>query len=185
LFWILSNDDCRCPCHGGSRSRSAFQRDCVRFRLHSGGHCGCSIAVFLGNEFQAPIDVCHLIPEAGEDNPGSVGIWRRSIAKHFGRCFPMQAQIGRAIPFTWTAAWKRAKLSTVLKSKRRIDRSRSTHRVSLGRHVHTSLPYQLLAKVTVRSFHSAANPGRLMTAPSPSMPRSCSLRSLVSRRGSI
>jgi nucleotide-binding universal stress UspA family protein len=106
-------------------------------------------AVFLGNEFQAPIDVCHLIPEAGEDNPGV----RRDLAEKY--CEALRQVLPDAGP-NWDEP--SFHVDRGMEAGQIIDRAQNqsaglivlgVHTEShFGRHVHTSLPYQLLAKVT-------------------------------------
>jgi len=106
-------------------------------------------AVFLGDEFQARVDVCHLIPETADDEP------RLSKDKAERYCESLQLVLpgsGR----NWGEP--SFHLERGMEASQIIDRAQSqnaglivlgVHTEShLGRHIHTSLAYQLLATAT-------------------------------------
>jgi nucleotide-binding universal stress UspA family protein len=106
-------------------------------------------AVFLGNEFQAPIDACHLIPEAVENIPG----FRQDLAEQYCEA------IRQVLPDAGQN-WSEPSfhLDCGMEAGEIIDRAQNqnaglivlgVHTEShLGRHVYTSLAYQLLSKAT-------------------------------------
>jgi nucleotide-binding universal stress UspA family protein len=106
-------------------------------------------AVFLGHEFLAPIDVCHLIPEAVEENPGL----RRDLAEKY--CEALRQVLPDA-----GQSWGEPSfhLDRGMEAGEIIGRAQNqsaglivlgVHTEShLGRHIHTSLAYQLLATAT-------------------------------------
>jgi nucleotide-binding universal stress UspA family protein len=106
-------------------------------------------AVFLGKEFKAPIDVCHLIPEAVEDNPGL----RRDLTEKY--CEGLR----QVLPDSGRN-WGEPSfhLERGMEADQIINRAQNqsaglivlgVHTEShLGRHIHTGLAYQLLAKAT-------------------------------------
>jgi nucleotide-binding universal stress UspA family protein len=110
-------------------------------------------AAFLGREFSAPIDVCQLLPAEIENNPRL----RQDLAKEFcetiRQTFP-ESDSGWALPSFH--------LDRGMEFDEIIDRARNqsaglivlgVHTESqLGRHVHTSFAYQLLAKATCPVF---------------------------------
>jgi nucleotide-binding universal stress UspA family protein len=106
-------------------------------------------AVFLGNEFHAPIDVCHLIPEAVEDNP------RLHLDLSEKYCEALRQVLLDSGP-NWGETLFH--LDRGMEAGEIIDRAQTqsaglivlgVHTEShLGRHIHTSLAYQLLAKAT-------------------------------------
>jgi nucleotide-binding universal stress UspA family protein len=106
-------------------------------------------AVFLGNEFRAPIDVCHLIPEAVEENPGL----RQDLAEKY--CEALLQVLPDSGPNWGEPSFH---LDRGMEADQIIDRAQNqsaglivlgVHTEShLGRHIHTSLAYQLLATAT-------------------------------------
>lgn len=106
-------------------------------------------AVFLGSEFHAPIDVCHSIPEADEENPGL----RQELAEKY--CEALRQALPNPIPNWGETSFH---LDRGMEVGEIIDRAQTqsaglivlgAHTEShLGRHIHTSLAYQLLAKAT-------------------------------------
>ena len=106
-------------------------------------------AVFLGNEFHAPIDVCHLIPEAVEDNP------RLHLDLSEKYCEALRQVLPDSGPNWGETSFH---LDRGMEAGEIIDRAQTqsaglivlgVHTEShLGRHIHTSLAYQLLAKAT-------------------------------------
>jgi nucleotide-binding universal stress UspA family protein len=106
-------------------------------------------AVFLGNEFHAPIDVCHLIPEAVEDNPGP----RQEMVEKY--CKSLRHVLPDSGPSWGEPSFH---LERGMEADQIIGRAQNqsaglivlgVHTEShLGRHIHTSLAYQLLAKAT-------------------------------------
>jgi nucleotide-binding universal stress UspA family protein len=106
-------------------------------------------AVFLGNEFQAPIDVCHLMPDVVEDNLGP----RRDLAEKY--CEALRQVLPDAGQNWGEPSFH---LDRGMEAGEIIGRAQNqsaglivlgVHTEShLGRHVHTSLAYQLLAKAT-------------------------------------
>jgi nucleotide-binding universal stress UspA family protein len=106
-------------------------------------------AVFFGNEFHAPIDVCHLIPAAAEDNPRL----HLDLAEKY--CEALRQVIPDTGPHWGEPSFH---LERGMEADQIIDRAQNqsaglivlgVHTEShLGRHIHTSLAYQLLAKAT-------------------------------------
>jgi nucleotide-binding universal stress UspA family protein len=106
-------------------------------------------AVFLGNEFQAPIDVCHLLPDVVEENPGL----RQDLAEKY--CEALR-QVLPDSGHNWGEP--SFHLDRGMEADQIVDRAQNQraglivlgiHTEShLGRHIHTSLAYQLLAKAT-------------------------------------
>jgi nucleotide-binding universal stress UspA family protein len=104
-------------------------------------------AVFLGNEFRAPIDVCHLIPEEVEANPRL----RQDLAERY--CEALRLVLPDS-SLNWGEP--SFQLDRGMEADEIIDRAQNqsaglivlgVHTEShLGRHIHTSLAYQLLAK---------------------------------------
>jgi nucleotide-binding universal stress UspA family protein len=106
-------------------------------------------AVFLGSEFQAPIDVCHLMPDVVEDNPGRHQDLAEKYYEALRQALPDAGQDWGEPSFH---------LDRGMEADQIIDRAQNQsaglivlgiHTEShLGRHVHTSLAYQLLATAT-------------------------------------
>jgi len=106
-------------------------------------------AVFLGNEFQAPVDVCQLVPEVAENNPQL----RQDLAE--GYCEAIR-QVFPGSEADWTKP--SFQLDRGMEFDELIDRAQSQHaglivlgvhtESQLGRHFHTSFAYQLLAKAS-------------------------------------
>jgi nucleotide-binding universal stress UspA family protein len=106
-------------------------------------------AVFLGNEFLAPIDVCQLIPEAVEENPGLRQDLAEKYCEALRQVLPDSGQNWGEPSFH---------LDRGMEANQIIDRVQSQSaglivlgvntESHLGRHIHTSLAYQLLATAT-------------------------------------
>jgi nucleotide-binding universal stress UspA family protein len=106
-------------------------------------------AVFLGKEFLAPVGVCQLIPEAVEENPGLRQDLAEKYCEALRKVLPDSGQNWGEPSFH---------LDRGMEANQIIDRAQSqsaglivlgVHTEShLGRHIHTSLAYQLLAKAT-------------------------------------
>jgi nucleotide-binding universal stress UspA family protein len=106
-------------------------------------------AVFLGDEFHAPVDICHLIPERVQDDPG----FRQDLAEKYCDA------IRRMLPDS-TSNWGEPSFHSDrgMEAGEIIEQARNqsaglivlgVHTEShLGRHIHTSLTYQLLATAT-------------------------------------
>jgi nucleotide-binding universal stress UspA family protein len=106
-------------------------------------------AVFLGNEFHAPVDVCQLMPVAAENSP----LLRQDLAEEYCEA------IRQVFPDSETDWTKPSfQLDRGMEFGEIIDRAQSqsaglivlgVHTESqLGRHFHTSFAYQLLAKAS-------------------------------------
>jgi nucleotide-binding universal stress UspA family protein len=106
-------------------------------------------AVFLGNEFQAPVDVCHLIPETADDGQRVSKDQAERYCESLRHVFPSSDPNWGEPSFH---------LERGIEASQIIDRAQSqsaglivlgVHTEShLGRHIHTSLAYQLLATAT-------------------------------------
>jgi nucleotide-binding universal stress UspA family protein len=106
-------------------------------------------AVFLGNEFHAPIDVCHLIPEVAEGNSGLSRDLAEKYCEALRQVLPDAGQKWGEPSFH---------LDRGMEAVQIIDRAQNqsaglivlgVHAESLlERHIHTSLAYQLLATAT-------------------------------------
>ena len=106
-------------------------------------------AVFLGKEFHAPVDVCQLLPALAEDNPRL----RQDLAEEYCETirheFP-ESDTNLAIPSFHLD--RGMELDEIIKRAQSQSAGLivlGTHAESrLGRHLHTSFAYQLLAKAT-------------------------------------
>jgi len=106
-------------------------------------------AAFLGNEFHASIDVCQLLPVLAENNPRL----RQDVAEEY--CETIRQVFPESDP-NWVIP--SFHLDRGMELKEIIERAQSQgaglivlgiHTESqLGRHLHTSFAYQLLAKAT-------------------------------------
>jgi nucleotide-binding universal stress UspA family protein len=106
-------------------------------------------AVFLGNEFQAPIDVCHLMPEAVEDNPGLRQDLAEKYCEALRQVIPNTAQNWEEPSFHLDRGMEAAEIIGRAQNQNAGLIVLGVHIEShLGRHLHTSLAYQLLAKAT-------------------------------------
>lgn len=104
-------------------------------------------ALLLGREFGAEVDVCQLMPVAAEDNPAL----RNELASHY--CEQMKTVLGDPNHAWCTPAFQ---LNRGMATEQLLDRVRSDAAglivmgvktsSQLGRHLHTSVAYQLLAK---------------------------------------
>jgi nucleotide-binding universal stress UspA family protein len=106
-------------------------------------------AMFLSREFQAPIDVCQVVPEIASDNPKL----RHIVAEEY--CEAMRRLHPEADP-VWSAP--SFQLDRGREIEEVIERAQNQHagiivlgthtETQLGRHFHTSFAYQLLAKAS-------------------------------------
>jgi nucleotide-binding universal stress UspA family protein len=108
-----------------------------------------SYAIRLGREFHVPVDVCQLLPPIAEDNPQ----FSQKIAEEY--CQAMRREIPE-----WKSEWftPAFHLERGLKTEQMLVRARNqtaglivlgVHaRSFLGRHLHSSFAYQLLANAT-------------------------------------
>jgi nucleotide-binding universal stress UspA family protein len=106
-------------------------------------------AAFLGKEFDAPIDVCQLIPEGAQNNPGL----SRALADRY--CEAILEVFPDAHPNWRMPSFQ---LDRGMEVDELIERARSQSagliilgiraESHLGRHLHTSFAYQLLANAT-------------------------------------
>jgi nucleotide-binding universal stress UspA family protein len=106
-------------------------------------------ALLLGREFNVPVDVCQLVPEIAEHNPQL----RQALAEEY--CEAVRSVIHEAKPDWCTPNFQ---LQRGLELEQIINRAETqtaglivlgVHTQSqLGRHLHTSFAYQLLAKAT-------------------------------------
>jgi nucleotide-binding universal stress UspA family protein len=124
-------------------------------------------AVFLGREFQAPIDVCHLMPDVVEDNAGRLQDLAENYCEAIRQALPDAGQDWGEPSFHLDRGMEAGEI---------IDRAQNqsaglivlgVHAEShLGRHIHTSLAYQLLATATcpvisIRGcIHGGVSPAR-------------------------
>jgi nucleotide-binding universal stress UspA family protein len=106
-------------------------------------------AVFLGKEFHAPVDVCQLLPEIAEDNPKL----RHDVADEYCEA------IRQVFPGSEANLKKPSfQLDGNAEFDEIIERAQNQHaglivlgvhkESQLGRHLHTSFAYQLLAKAS-------------------------------------
>jgi nucleotide-binding universal stress UspA family protein len=106
-------------------------------------------AVFLGKEFSAPIDVCQLLPALAEDKPRL----RQDLAEEYCETirheFP-ESDTNWAIPsFHLDRGMELDEITKRAQSQSAGLIVLGIHTESqLGRHLHTSFAYQLLAKAT-------------------------------------
>ena len=106
-------------------------------------------AVFLGKEFRAPVDVCQLLPALAEDNPRL----RQDLAEEYCETirheFP-ESDTNWAIPsFHLDRGMELDEIVKRAQSQSAGLIVLGIHTESqLGRHLHTSFAYQLLAKAT-------------------------------------
>ena len=106
-------------------------------------------AVFLGKEFHAPVDVCQLLPALAEDNPRL----RQDLAEEYCETirheFP-ESDTNWAIPsFHLDRGMELDEIVKRAQSQSAGLIVLGIHTESqLGRHLHTSFAYQLLAKAT-------------------------------------
>ncbi|MDQ2840446.1 MAG: universal stress protein [Acidobacteriota bacterium] len=122
-------------------------------------------ALFLGREFQAPVEVCQLLPSAAEGNPEL----QREIAADF--CEGIQRNIGNGNTDWLSPAFH---LERGMEIDQIVERAQSQHAglivlgvrwaSSLQHHLHSSFVYNLLAKapcpvLSVRSNDSGDRPG--------------------------
>lgn len=110
-----------------------------------------SYAILLGKEFDVPVDVCQLLPSIADDNPEL----RQKLAEEY--CEVLR----RAIP-EWQSEWLTPAfhIERSMKTEQMLARARNhsaglivlgVHPKSfLGRHLHSSFAYQLLANATCR-----------------------------------
>jgi nucleotide-binding universal stress UspA family protein len=106
-------------------------------------------AVFLGKEFSAPVDVCQLLPALAQDNPRL----RQGLAEEYCETirheFP-ESDTNWAIPsFHLDRGMELDEIIKLAQSQSAGLIVLGIHTESqLGRHLHTSFAYQLLAKAT-------------------------------------
>jgi nucleotide-binding universal stress UspA family protein len=106
-------------------------------------------AVFLGKEFRAPVDVCQLLPAPAKDNPRL----RQDLAEEYCETirheFP-ESDTNWAIPsFHLDRGMELGEIVKRAQSQSAGLIVLGIHTESqLGRHLHTSFAYQLLAKAT-------------------------------------
>jgi len=106
-------------------------------------------AVFFGNEFHAPIDVCHLIPEGDNDDTKLHPVVVEKYCEAIRQVLPDSDTNWGEPSFHLNRAMGAGQI---------LDRAQNQsaglivlgiHTEShLGRHLHTSLAYQLLATAT-------------------------------------
>lgn len=106
-------------------------------------------AAFLGKEFQAPVDVCQLLPEMASDNPEL----RNTLAEEY--CDAIRRVYPDSDPGWCTPAFH---LDRGREFNELIDRAQTQHagliilgthtESHLGRHLHTTFAYQLLSKAS-------------------------------------
>ncbi len=106
-------------------------------------------AVFLGKEFHAPIDLCQLMPDVADNSPQVRNVLAENYCEALKKILPDAAS-------TWCAP--SFHLDHGMEIDEIIDRAQSqsaglivlgAHTESqLGRHLHTSFSYHLLAKAT-------------------------------------
>ena len=106
-------------------------------------------AVFLGKEFNAPIDVCQLLPVIAENNPRL----QSELADEYCKC--MKAVLGESDSDWCLPAFQ---LEHGMEIDQILERAQSQNaglivlgvrtESQLGRHLHTSFAYHLLARAT-------------------------------------
>jgi nucleotide-binding universal stress UspA family protein len=106
-------------------------------------------AVFLGNEFHTPVDVCQLIPDIAENNPRL----RQDLTDEYCRAI---REVCPGSEANW--ATPPYQLDRGMESDEIIDRAENQHAGLIvlgvrtesqsGRHPHTSFAYQLLARAS-------------------------------------
>ena len=106
-------------------------------------------AVFLGKEFSAPVDVCQLLPALAEDNPRLCQDLAEEYCETIRHEFP-ESDTNWAIPsFHLDRGMELDEIIKLAQSQSAGLIVLGIHTESqLGRHLHTSFAYQLLAKAT-------------------------------------
>jgi nucleotide-binding universal stress UspA family protein len=106
-------------------------------------------AVFLGKEFRAPVDVCQLLPALAEDDPRLCQDLAEEYCKTIRREFP-ESDPNWVLPSFHLD--RGMELDEIIKRAQSQSAGLivlGIHTESqLGRHLHTSFAYQLLAKAT-------------------------------------
>jgi nucleotide-binding universal stress UspA family protein len=107
------------------------------------------VALFLGREFSVPVDLCLLLPPVGADNPRL----REQLAEEY--CASMRAAVGGVDGEWFTPAFQ---LERGMELDQLVERAQGqsaglivlgVHAESqLGRHLHTSFAYRVLAHAT-------------------------------------
>jgi nucleotide-binding universal stress UspA family protein len=106
-------------------------------------------AVFLGNEFQAPIDVCHLMPDVAEENPTLRLDLTERYCEALRQVLPDAGQNWDEPSFHLERGMEAAEIIARVQKQNAGLIVLGVHTEShLGRHLHTSLAYQLLANAT-------------------------------------
>jgi nucleotide-binding universal stress UspA family protein len=119
-------------------------------------------AMFLSREFQAPIDVCQLVPEIASDNPKLRHILAEEYCETMRRLHPEADPVWSAPSFQLDHGKEMDEVIERAQSQRAGVIVLGTHtETQLGRHFHTSFAYQLLAKAScpVISIRAGASGG--------------------------
>jgi nucleotide-binding universal stress UspA family protein len=106
-------------------------------------------AVFLGKEFRAPVDVCQLLPALAEDNPRLCQDLAEEYCETIRHEFPESDTNWAISSFHLDRGMELDEIIKRAQSQSAGLIVLGIHTESqLGRHLHTSFAYQLLAKAT-------------------------------------